>query len=236
MKAINFLCIKLKCDITEIHRQFCHLLSFVSLLSTNRAVDQVSSSYPKMSTTALASKKPSELERHAFISDDLGHTSRQKVVSGQLGHLQLDLHLQVAWNLSRDNDGEKAEKFKEKGDTYIVLNGQQEIAIAALLVGKNALVPEKGFTGKWNDGINYMIHDKHARETYFKAQEIQFMDKSGDGNNRQQEYNRYLSLSPRDLLNWKPYRMATGFRCYKYNGNYGWTSLLQRNKVLRVPF
>jgi len=96
MKAINFLCIKLKCDITEIHRQFCHLLSFVSLLSTNRAVDQVSSSYPKMSTTALASKKPSELESHAFISDDLGHTSRQKVVSGQLGHLQLDLHLQVA--------------------------------------------------------------------------------------------------------------------------------------------
>jgi hypothetical protein len=96
MKAINFLRIKLKCDITKIHRQIYHLLSFISLLSTNRAVDQGSSLYPKMSTTALASKKLSELERHAFMSDDLGHTSWQKVVSGLLGHLQLELHLQVA--------------------------------------------------------------------------------------------------------------------------------------------
>jgi hypothetical protein len=188
-----------------------------------------------MLTTALAAKKLSELERHAFVSDDLGHTSRQQVVYGLLGHLQLELHLQVAWNLSRDNDGERAEEFKGKGDTYIVLKGQQGIAIAALLVGNNALVPEKGFAGEWKDGINCVIHDKHARETYRKAQEMKFMDKSGDGHNRQQERfwqqecKGYLSLSPRDLPNWKPYRMATGFRCYKYSGNCGWTSLLQRD-------
>jgi hypothetical protein len=114
MKAINFLRIKLERDITEIHRQFCHLLSFVSLLQQTGPWIKFPVPTPRCRLPLWQQRNSQSLSVMPFVSDDLGHNSRQQAVPGLLGHLQRDLHLQRAKSPLRDNDGEREEESRGK--------------------------------------------------------------------------------------------------------------------------